>query len=73
MPVNRQDGFWLHCADYRLPLSRLGIMQMNLPSALAAPSVENPLGVVLRGSSQVIRLPKARVGFRLGGKGVKKC
>ncbi len=35
--------------------------------------VKNPLGVVLGSSSQVIRLPKARVGLRLGGKGVKKC
>ena len=35
--------------------------------------VENPLGVVLGSSSQVIRLPKPSVSLGLGGKDVKEC
>ena len=48
MPVDRHDSPRLKGIDYRLPLSRLGIMQINLPSALAAPSVEHALRIVLR-------------------------
>ena len=47
-------------------------MQMVLPSALAAPSVEHSLAIILWRVPQVIRLPQPRRSLGLGGKGIEK-